>query len=135
MENLIWEEGVKKRNIDKDRMVELAKKLRLDMTKFNADLESDECIEWLRSSQEELNRVGTNGTPAFYINGRYLSGGQSLPALKRVVDEELAKANKAIDGGVELASYYRTAVLEGGIKELVAEEGAGGADPHAGHGH
>lgn len=135
MEHLIWEQGVKKRNIDKDTMVGFAKQLGLDVEAFTADLEGEECIDWLRSSQAELSKVGTTGTPAFYINGRYLSGAQSLPSLKRVVDEELAKANKAIDGGVPVASYYQTAVVQNGIKELVADDGSSGGDPHAGHDH
>jgi protein-disulfide isomerase len=35
--------------------------------------------------------VGVNGTPAFFINGRPLSGAQPFDAFKRVIDEELAR--------------------------------------------
>ena len=31
-----------------------------------------------------------SGTPAFYINGRMLSGAQPFEAFKRIIDEELA---------------------------------------------
>jgi protein-disulfide isomerase len=30
-----------------------------------------------------------SGTPAFFINGRFLSGAQPFEAFKRVIDEEL----------------------------------------------
>jgi protein-disulfide isomerase len=34
--------------------------------------------------------LGVTGTPAFFVNGRFLSGAQSLDAFTAVVDEELA---------------------------------------------
>ena len=36
------------------------------------------------------NDAGVNGTPAFFINGRMLSGAQPFDEFKRVIDEELA---------------------------------------------
>jgi protein-disulfide isomerase len=33
--------------------------------------------------------AGVNGTPAFFINGRSLSGAQPYEAFKRIIDEEL----------------------------------------------
>jgi protein-disulfide isomerase len=33
--------------------------------------------------------AGVNGTPAFFINGRMISGAQPFDAFKRVIDEEL----------------------------------------------
>ena len=40
---------------------------------------------------EKGKRVGITGTPAFFINGRPLSGAQPLDAFARVIDEELAR--------------------------------------------
>jgi len=40
----------------------------------------------------EGNRVDVSGTPAFFINGRLISGAQSLEAFARVIDDELARA-------------------------------------------
>jgi protein-disulfide isomerase len=34
-------------------------------------------------------KAGVSGTPAFFINGRLLSGAQPLEAFKAVIDEEL----------------------------------------------
>jgi protein-disulfide isomerase len=41
---------------------------------------------------EEGARVGVTGTPAFFINGRLLTGAQPLEGFVRVVEEELARA-------------------------------------------
>lgn len=37
-------------------------------------------------------KLGVSGTPAFFINGRPLTGAQPFEAFKRVIDEELATA-------------------------------------------
>ena len=37
------------------------------------------------------NDAGVNGTPAFFINGRLLSGAQPYDEFKKVIDEELAR--------------------------------------------
>ena len=36
------------------------------------------------------DEAGVNGTPAFFINGRLVSGAQPFEAFKEVIDEELA---------------------------------------------
>jgi protein-disulfide isomerase len=36
--------------------------------------------------------VGVSGTPAFFINGRMLSGAQPFEKFKSVIDSELASA-------------------------------------------
>jgi protein-disulfide isomerase len=37
-------------------------------------------------------RAGVTGTPAFFVNGRLLSGAQPLESFARLIDEELARA-------------------------------------------
>jgi protein-disulfide isomerase len=44
---------------------------------------------------EEGKRAGVTGTPAFFINGRFVSGAQSLEAFSTIVDDELARASEA----------------------------------------
>jgi protein-disulfide isomerase len=37
------------------------------------------------------DEAGVSGTPAFFINGRVLTGAQPFDAFKRVIDDELAR--------------------------------------------
>ena len=37
------------------------------------------------------NDAGVNGTPAFFINGRMISGAQPFEAFKKIIDEELSR--------------------------------------------
>ena len=39
---------------------------------------------------EEGTRLGVTGTPAFFVNGRPLSGAQPLNAFVKLIDDELA---------------------------------------------
>jgi protein-disulfide isomerase len=44
---------------------------------------------------EDGQKVGVSGTPAFFINGRMLSGAQPFEKFKELIDEELASAEKS----------------------------------------
>jgi protein-disulfide isomerase len=63
----------------------------MDAAQFNACVDSrkykDEVDADIRAGEE----VGVNGTPAFFINGRELTGAQPYEAFKSMIDEELAK--------------------------------------------
>jgi protein-disulfide isomerase len=41
---------------------------------------------------EEGRRAGATGTPAFFINGRLVSGAQPLDRFVQIIEEELARA-------------------------------------------
>ena len=82
MYDLIWEKGFKTRQFGADNMEKLAKELRLDANKFKSDMNGAECKGKVRSDMRQLAAVGTRGTPAFYINGRFLSGARKIEMFK-----------------------------------------------------
>ena len=41
---------------------------------------------------DEGTRAGVTGTPAFFINGRLVSGAQPLESFARLIEDELARA-------------------------------------------
>ncbi|MBT8494527.1 MAG: DsbA family protein [Deltaproteobacteria bacterium] len=119
MAKLIWEKGFKaNRNLSKDNMLALAKEAGLDMSKFTKDLDGPQCKKKVRQDQAELAKVGTTGTPAFYINGRFLSGARPFDQFKVLIDEELKKADQRIKGGTPAAKYYQEWVVKKGKKAL-----------------
>jgi predicted DsbA family dithiol-disulfide isomerase len=119
MYELIWEKGFKaNRNFSVENMQTLAREIGLDMNKFKADMEGP-CPTLVQQEQAEVARVGTSGTPAFYINGRYLSGAQPIDQFKTIIDQELKKANERIaKGEATAANYYEEFVVKRGLKEL-----------------
>jgi protein-disulfide isomerase len=64
--------------------------LGLDAARFNACFDSHKYKARVEADMQAGNDAGVNGTPAFFINGRMLSGAQPFDEFKRVIDEELA---------------------------------------------
>jgi protein-disulfide isomerase len=61
----------------------------LDTAKFNACLDGHANKTRVDADMRAGEEAGVNGTPAFFINGRSLSGAQPYEAFKRIIDEEL----------------------------------------------
>jgi protein-disulfide isomerase len=116
MEKLVWEKGwqtERPTNLSRETMDGFARELKLDLNKFKADMDSDACKQQLSSNQSLLGRVGVRGTPAFFINGRYLVGAVPIDRFKQIIDEELKKADEAIKKGTKLQDYYASLVAQG----------------------
>jgi hypothetical protein len=60
-----------------------AAELGLDAAKFNACVDSHKYAAQVEADIEAANDAGVNGTPAFFINGRALSGAQPFEEFKR----------------------------------------------------
>jgi protein-disulfide isomerase len=68
-----------------------AKALGLEVTAFQACMDSRKYQEKVERNYAAGVNAGVSGTPAFFINGRLLSGAQPLEAFKAVIDEELER--------------------------------------------
>jgi protein-disulfide isomerase len=68
-----------------------AKEVGLEPVAFETCLNSGKHQAAIKKDIEEGQRLGVAGTPAFFINGRVLSGSQPLEAFARMIDEELAR--------------------------------------------
>ncbi len=101
-----------------DRLRAIGSAAGLDVTKLEAEMTGDACAGWLKSSAESLKPVNVTATPAFFINGRDLGGAQPLEAFDKVIQEEKAKAEKAIAAGVKPAEYYQREVVAKGDKHV-----------------
>jgi protein-disulfide isomerase len=68
-----------------------ARDLKLDGSKFDKCLDSGEKAKLVEASKKAGEEAGVNGTPAFFVNGRMISGAQPLESFKAVIDPELAQ--------------------------------------------
>jgi protein-disulfide isomerase len=75
--------------LDLDNLKKYARDVGLDGGKFDQCLDSGEKAKLVEMHKKAGDEVGVTGTPAFFINGRQLSGAQPLDAFKAVVDLEL----------------------------------------------
>lgn len=69
----------------------LAAELELDKAAFDACVASDKFNDTIDEDLAAGAELGVNGTPAFFVNGRMLSGAQPLEAFSQLIDEELAR--------------------------------------------
>lgn len=73
-----------------DDLKAYAKQLGLSMAEFESCLTGGKYQAAVQADIDEGQRLGITGTPAFFINGRLLSGAQPLASFASLVDEELA---------------------------------------------
>jgi protein-disulfide isomerase len=78
------ESGIKRENLEK-----LAQAAGCDMAKFKEALDSHKHKAKIDADVAVANQAGINGTPAFAINGYFISGAQPYPAFKAAVQRAL----------------------------------------------
>ena len=76
----------------------LAKEVGLDVTGFETCFDSGKYQAAVKKDIDDGNRLGVTGTPAFFINGRLVSGAQPLEAFARIIDDELTRIVAAPSG-------------------------------------
>jgi len=77
------------RKLTDEDLKKYATELGLDMDAFTACLSSGKYRAAIQREASDAKRFGVTGTPAFFINGRFLSGAQPFDAFKKIIDEEL----------------------------------------------
>lgn len=92
-----------------------SKEVGLDMGRWKKCYSEKQPQQRIMQDQATAMRLGARGTPAFYINGRFLSGAQPFPAFEQIINEELKKAQAS---GIPKADYYQKAVVEKGEKKV-----------------
>jgi protein-disulfide isomerase len=68
-----------------------AEQVGLDVVAFERCLTSGKHAAGVQRDVDEGNRLGVSGTPAFFINGRPLSGAQPVDRFVRVIENELRR--------------------------------------------
>lgn len=73
-----------------EAMRAIAKDLKLDDKKLIACMNSGEKAAVVNADLSEGSGFGVNGTPGFFINGRFLGGAFPFESFKEIIDKELA---------------------------------------------
>ena len=80
--------------LSRDKVIEIAKDLGLDMDRFTKDLDSEEVKGRIGRETKEVMDIGASGTPAAFVNGRFVNGAKPLEFFKQLVDEEIGWAKE-----------------------------------------
>jgi len=92
--------------LDAASLEKYASELGLNLEKFKADMQSPKLADIIGKDQAAGSQVGVTGTPAFFINGRKISGAQPIQNFKTVIDQELAKAQGMVAAGTKPEGLY-----------------------------
>lgn len=95
-----------RRALDEASLEKHAQELGLDLARFQASLASPAHAERIQRDLAEAAALGVRGTPAFFINGRRLDGAQPAATFKRLIDEELVRAERLLASGVSRSQLY-----------------------------
>ncbi len=144
MDRMIWDKGFKARQMDLSEtpavegqpgaekaagqkcwdsaagctnVVGYAQELQLNVEQFKADMKGS-CMQQVQGDMKSLQQLGVSATPAFFVNGRFLSGAMPIENFSALIDEELKKANERIQAGTPAAQYYQSFVVDKGLKSL-----------------
>jgi protein-disulfide isomerase len=85
-------DGADEARTDRANLEKIAQDLGVDMTKFKAALDSNKHKAKIDADTELGNKAGINGTPAFVINGYYVSGAQPESAFRKLINRALKEA-------------------------------------------
>ena len=92
--------------MDMATVMAYAQELGLDTATFELDMAAADLEQMIKDDEALARKLGANGTPAFFVNGRYLSGAASFEQFSALIEEEKAKAQKLVDAGTPRAEVY-----------------------------
>ncbi|MDL2224520.1 DsbA family protein [Bacteroidales bacterium OttesenSCG-928-M06] len=88
MHDIIFEH---QRFLDDDSLISYAQRIGLDMEKFKEDFGGKPTINKVEKDMETGNKAGVQGTPAFYVNGKYFTGNWTTPEFMDYIESFLSE--------------------------------------------
>jgi protein-disulfide isomerase len=77
------------KQLEVGQLKEAARTLKLNADAFDKCLDSGEKAALIKENLKEGQKFQLQGTPSFFINGRFFNGGMTYEQLKQAIDEEL----------------------------------------------
>lgn len=103
------------RQLEDADLKKYASQIGLNASAFETCYKSGKYDKKIEADQQQAVALGAAGTPAFFINGRFLSGAQPQANFERIIDEELKKAKAS---GADRATYYEKKIIADGQKTM-----------------
>jgi len=114
--------------LTRENLDSYAQELGLDMTKYKAAMDGHTHKAAIEADQQLAAKLDARGTPAFFINGRSLSGAQPLDKFKEIIDDELKRTDKLAKSGVAKNQIY-AAITKNAKTEKSADAPAAAQQP------
>lgn len=83
--------------LDVESIKAYAEELELDMDEFEFCLDNDEMAEEVAADMEAGKAYGVSGTPAFFINGKMITGAQPYEVFEEAIEAALAALEEPVE--------------------------------------
>ncbi len=117
--------------LDQASLERAATAIGLDLGRFRAALDGKAAEPRIRRDQALVTSLGAGGTPAFFINGRKVSGAQPFENFRVIVEEELKKAEALVSAGTPPGEVYARVLQAGATAPVMVNVPAPGPDKGA----
>ncbi len=104
-------------NLKRPDLEKYAKEIGLDVEKFKKDIDSPATKKHVADDMELAKKLGVQGTPNFFIDGRPIRGAVPYEQFKSAIDDELARGKKLMAKGVSSGKVF-AALMKGEGKGL-----------------
>ena len=91
---------------------EWAKEAGLNLAQWKKDKESPEIAALISKDNAYAQQVGAEGTPSFFVNGKFISGAMPFETFKGAIDEQIRKADELLKSGTKQEKLYQALVEE-----------------------
>ncbi|HEX4825982.1 MAG TPA: DsbA family protein, partial [Candidatus Polarisedimenticolaceae bacterium] len=81
--------------------LQYAKELKLDVAKFTKDLDSGKYKAAIEADSNEAMTLGASGTPAFFVNGRFVNGAKPFAEFAKIINAELQRLNLPVPAAAQ----------------------------------
>lgn len=115
--------------LDEARLLALAKEVGADPKKVEKDLEAGKHEVQVKRNLALGRKLGVDGTPTFFINGKKYPGFIPLEQFKQVLVGHAKKAEELIEQGVERKRIYEKLIEKGHEKIQYIEGQASAGEP------
>jgi protein-disulfide isomerase len=95
---------VNPQKLQRPSLIQYARELGLDPARFEAALDAPRLKSLVDADVAEAKALGATGTPAFFINGRFLSGAKPFDDFARAINAELGRLNLPVPPGAAAAA-------------------------------
>jgi protein-disulfide isomerase len=84
---------LKTKGLDLTQLKAAAGQLGLETAGFDRCLDSGERADAVKATLDEAQKLGLQGTPSFFLNGRFFSGNLSYDQMRQMMEEELRRSS------------------------------------------
>ncbi len=96
-------------HLSDENLKKYADSVKLDTKKFETCLSTDATKDVIAADTQEAGTLGVQGTPGFFVNGRFLGGAFPFEMFKEIIDKELegTATSECTDYSESLQTYCK----------------------------